>query len=464
MTTSPSVLRAGTRIDVGFLAILVALVILPLYPKVGLIAVRGTYVPIRLDDFVTLAVIGAWAVTLLRQRRMPRVPAIWPPVIVWLGLGLVALAIGAALLNTVNWGTGALFWAKPIEYLILGWAAYDLIDRPDRLRLVLSAVFVAASIVVAYAIFERFGWLPHAPNYATDVTSRRVLGSTMGDSHQMATYLGIVLLVGIAAWHLAPRLPRIAAFVAFGLTAYVLVHAAGRSEFLSLAACTGVLALWRPARVPALVMLAILAIAFVLPSGVEEGLDQAFGRHAPPPAAIASPGVTPGGSSSPSASAPPPISVSERFDKLEADRSLQIRMERWPVFFAIWLRDPIFGGGPSAATEAADGYYVRSLTEVGIAGTVAFAVMLLAVLLALRRTFQGGAGIVRAAAIGLFAGTFFISLVGVLIDSWVASRVMQLYWPLVGATLGAIASLRAVHEPSAVPAGMRTLAEPLRVD
>jgi hypothetical protein len=464
MTSSPSVLRSGGRIDVGFLAILAALVILPLYPKVGLIAVSGTYIPIRLDDFVTLAVIGAWVATLVRERRMPRVPPIWPPVVLWLGLGLVALAIGAAALNTVSWGTGALFWAKPIEYLALGWAAYDLIDRPGRLRLVLSAVFVAASIVVAYAIFERFGWLPHAPNYATDVTSRRVLGSTMGDSHQMATYLGIVVLVGIAAWHLAPRLARNAAFLGFGLTAYVLVHAAGRSEFLSLAVCTGMLAIWRPTRLPAVVMLAILAVAFVLPTGIEEGLDQALGRHAPPPAAVASPDLTPGGSASPSASAPPPISVSERFDKLEADRSLQIRMERWPVFFAIWLRDPIFGGGPSAATEAADGYYVRSLTEVGIAGTIAFAVMLLAVLLALRRTFQRGTGIVRAAAIGLVAGTFFISLVGVLIDSWVASRVMQLYWPLVGATLGAVASVRAVPERSTIQPDMGTLAEPMRVD
>jgi hypothetical protein len=463
MTASPSALRSGARIDVGFLAILAALVILPLYPKVGLFAVSGTYIPIRLDDFVTLGVIGAWGVTLVGERRLPRIPPIWLPIVAWLGLGLVALAIGAAALNTVNWGTGGLFWAKPIEYLALGWAAYDLVDRPGRLRVVLSAVFVAASIVVAYALFERFGWLPHAPNYATDVALRQVLGSTMGDSHQMATYLGVVVLVGIAAWHLAPRPARIAAFVGFGLTGYVLLHAAGRSEFLSLAVCTGVLAIWRPARTPAIVMLAILAVAFILPSGVEEGLDQALGRHAPPPGPVASPGVTPSGSEGPTAS-PPPISVSERFDKLEADRSLQIRMERWPVFFAIWLRDPIFGGGPSAATEAADGYYVRSLTEVGIAGTVAFVALLLTVLLFLRRSFLQGSGLIRAAAIGLFAGTFFISLVGVLIDSWVASRVMQLYWPLVGATLGTVAGLASIPGRSVAPSGVWTMPEPTRMD
>ena len=262
--------------DPGFVALLAALVILPLYPKVGLVAVQGTYIPVRIDDLVMLGVVVAWGATLLLDRRRPRVPSIAPAVVAWLAIGLVALVIGAALLGTISWVTGMLFWAKPVEYLALGWVAYDLVDRPGRLRLVLSVMLAAASAVVIYALFERFGWLPHAPNYATDVSVLRALGSTMGDSHQMATYVGLAALMAVALWHRAGSAVRGVGLVMLAVTAYVLAHAAGRSEFLSLAICMAALAAWRPARLPALAMVLLLAVSFALPSGVEQALDTAF--------------------------------------------------------------------------------------------------------------------------------------------------------------------------------------------
>jgi hypothetical protein len=460
ITISAGVSRLNSRIDVGMAALLAALVILPLYPKVGLIGVGGTYIPVRLDDFVTIAVLGGWAFTLYRARRLPRVPPIAPAVLAWLSIGLLALALGAAWLGTIAWSTGALFWAKPVEYLALGWVAYDLVDRPERLRLVLYAIFATASVVIAYALLERFGWVPPAPNYATDVTARRgALGSTMGDQHQLATYLGIVILIGIALWHRAPRAAKMAGIVGLGASAYVLAHAAGRSEFLSLAACSFVLAAWRPARLPAVVMLSFLAISFILPSGIEKALDDTVGHHTQPLVVTPSPGTLPGGSSTPSVPTPP-ISVADRVDDLEADRSLQIRLqERWPMFLKIAMRDPIFGAGPSAATEAADGYYIRSFTEVGLVGTLAFGAVILSVVLALRRVVRLTVRDPRAAGIGLLAATLFIALVGVLIDSWVASRVMQLYWPAIGATIASLASRHPSPSRPEVESGLAGLAD-----
>jgi hypothetical protein len=444
MKVATSAIRRDGRIDAGLIALLAALVIFPLYPKVGLIAIQGTYIPVRLDDFVTAAVLGCWAITLIRARRWPRVPPIAPAVLVWLAIGLVSVGIGAGILGTIGWGTGALFWAKPIEYLALGWVAYDLVDSPARLRLFLVAVFTAAAIVVVYALLERFGWAPRAPNYGNDVTLRRVLGSTMGDSHQLATYLGSVILLGIVLWHrLEPRF-RVVGIVALALSAYVLVHAAGRSEYISLAACTALLAIWRPARTPALAAIAILAVLFVLPPAVDASLTDVLGRRVEPVIASPAPGGGPGQTAAPGASPPPAINVAERFEGLEADRSLQIRMERWPVFIALAMRDPLFGAGPSAATEAADGYYVRSFTEVGIVGTLAFAAVIASVVFALRRVARGMSDVSQAASIGLIAATLFIALVGVLIDTWVASRVMQLYWPAVGAVLATIGSVAGV--------------------
>ena len=455
VTVPGAATRTSGRIDAGSAALIVALVLLPLYPKVGLIAVRGTYVPVRLDDFITLGVIAAWGITLVRARRLPRVPSIAPFVLAWLAAGLVALAIGAALLGTVSLDTGFLFWAKPIEYLALGWAAYDLLDSPERLRLAILAIFITAAVVLMYAMLERFHWVPPAPNYATDVTARRgVLGSTMGDQHQMASYLGIVTLLGIAMWQRYPGAVRITGILALAVTAYVVLHAGGRSEFFSLAICSLLLAAWRPARAPALAMVGFLAIAFLLPAPVERALDGQLGNRSgsqtvvlPTPGPSTQPG---GGSPEPSSSAPP-IDVSDRIDDLPDDRSLEIRFrERWPVFIQTALRNPLLGAGPSAATEAADGYYIRSFTEIGVIGTLIFGALILSVVVALQRVFRWADGTARAGAIGLMAGTLFVGLVGVLIDTWVASRVMQLYWPAVGTILAA-------GQLAGVPSGMRSL-------
>jgi hypothetical protein len=433
-------IRSDSRVDIGFLALLAALVILPLYPKIGLVSVSGTYIPVRIDDIVTLVVVAAWGWTLVRERRLPRVPPIAPFALAWLVAGLIALGIGAGLLDTIGWGTGALFWAKPIEYLLLGWAAFDLVNRPDRLRLVLVAVFAAAAVVLAYALLERFGWVAPAPNYATDVTARRgVLGSTMGDQHQMATYLGIVVLVGISIWNLVDRRLQLVGLVGIVVAAYVLGHAAGRSEYFSLMVCALPLALRRSTRVPAAVLVLSLVTVFFLPPVVERTLETALLRPDRPATGQPTPRPAPGSSLQPGASPGstlPPIDVSDRVGDLEADRSLEIRLrERWPMFFRIAMRDPLFGAGPSAATEAADGYYVRSFTEVGLVGTVAFLALVGSIVFGLWRVFRRGGPFAGSVALGLIGATAFVALVGLLIDTWVASRVMQLYWPLVGAAL-----------------------------
>lgn len=448
-------LRSGGRIDVAYVALLIALVILPLYPKVGLLSVSGTYVPIRLDDVVTVAVVVAWAWALARERRLPRIPPIAHFVVAWLAFGLIALVIGAAVLQTIGWATGFLFWAKPIEYLLLGWVAYDLVDRPERFRMMLWVVFLTAAVVLGYAMLERFDWVEPAPNYVYDVSQRRgELGSTMGDQHQMATYLGIVGLVGAALWHRASGPTRLVGLLGLAAIGYVVVHASARSEFLGLLGSAAVLAAWRPARLAATVLALSLVLSFMVPESVERTLDTVFLRGGSP-AETATPTRSPAGESprptspTPSGSgatppSAPPVDVSNRFDDLESDRSLEMRLrERWPMFLRIAARSPIFGAGPSAASEAADGYYIRSFTEVGLVGTTAFIAIIVAVVAWMRRASRVSDRLLAAAAIGFVFATIFTALVGVLIDTWVASRVMQLYWPLAGALLsGAVAGRR----------------------
>lgn len=440
-------LRRGSRTDLGMIGLLASLLILPLYPKIGLVAVKGTYIPIRVDDVVTAVVAALWLATLLRERRRPRLPGFAPVVAVWLAVGLVALVIGVLILGAITISTGLLFWAKPIEYLLLGWVAFDLVDVQPRLVAVVVVALIAASGVLGYALLERFGWLAHAPNYAMDVQYATTLGSTMGDSHQLASYMGLATLLAVAVWTWAPRGIRAGLIVWLALAAYVLSHAAGRSEFLGLLLCSGALVAWRPARIPAVSVVVFLVVAFMLPQGFEDSLDAVL-SHERPVAAIPSPGAN-GESPAPTAggpvASPAPVTVSDRFGQIAGDLSLQIRLERWRTFVALAMRDPLFGAGPSAATEAADGYFIRSFTEVGIVGTFVFVLLIVSILLWLLRSAMTAILLAQTVAIGMVAGTVFLLIVGVLIDVWTSSRPMQLYWPMIGSTIGVAAAGVNVH-------------------
>src|SRR5439155_14746424 len=124
------------------------------------------YIPVRIDDLVISGLIVIWVLTLATEHRKPRIPSAAPLAVAWILASLVAALVGAGIIHSVAWGTSLLFWAKLVEYLTLGWIAYDLASDFSRLRLVIGVTLVTAMIVVFYGILQRLEILPRAPNYA----------------------------------------------------------------------------------------------------------------------------------------------------------------------------------------------------------------------------------------------------------------------------------------------------------
>jgi O-Antigen ligase len=432
--------RSGAG-SVSFGTLLLALFLFPLYPKIGLVPISGTYIPIRLDDVITVGATVAWGVSLIAERRRPRIPPLAGFAVAWLLAGLVALIVGAGLQHTISATTGAFYWAKPIEYLLLGWMAFDLVTSRKRLKSVLTVILASAAVVIMYGLLQRLGLTPPPPTYIPGA-SFSVLTSTMSDPHELAIYLGLVAVIVMALWQYASTRWRLVGSAFLVALAYVLVHAGVRSEFIALLIVTVAFLWWRRTRLPSALLLASLLTVFFLPAGAESFLASTIAQpQIVTPGASATGGqpqiVAPGASVPLSAGS---ISVGDRFaGDLSRDVSLSTRLQnKWPNLLRIAWAHPFFGGGPSVATEAADGYYVRSLAEIGVIGTIAFLGLLLATLARLGVGFVRGGGLPGWLALAAFLGTLFVAAVGVLIDTWVSSRPMQLYWPLVGAALAGL--------------------------
>jgi hypothetical protein len=427
------------------IALLIALFVLPLYPKLGLIDVAGTYIPVRIDDLVIAAAGAIWIVALLRERRQPERPRqLSLAVALWLGVTLLAFLVGAFLLQSIGLLTGAAYWAKPIEYVLLGLMAYDLVATGQLpLRHLLTTVLGAAALVIGYGVLEHFGLVPHLPGVNPPPGGTI---STMGDYHELASYLGLILILVLCLWPRADtRGQRIGLLVLGGAGLAVLFWTGTRSEYLALFAVFFGFLFWRPTRRLAVVAMVTMVVLFVSP---------VVGYFLFPPPGLQE-AVTSGdvdlndlgafyNTTIRFAGAPMAYSLGERF------------LYKWPALIAGALQSPIVGLGPSAAGEAADGYYLRVFVESGLVGLVAFVTLIGTMFATAIRAARRSDGLPRNLAVAALAATAFVTIVGVLIDTWVASRVMELFWPLLGASLAAAAVsatagayTRAVAVPSA---------------
>jgi O-antigen ligase len=416
--------RASAR--AASLMLLAGLVALPLYPKIGLVAVSGTYIPIRFDDLIVVAVGLVWLAALFVARRRPFVPLpLAAAAAAWLAVGLLSLLIGSLLAGYVPLLTGFAYWAKPIEYLLLGWIAYDLVAAGSlSVRSILVVVLATAAVVVGYGLLERLQLVPRLPGMDPPAGTPT---STIGDLHELAGYLGIVVLAALATWEHWSGWAKWAV-LALALGAVSVIFFSGvRSEFIALGLCAALLAVVaRPSRLPALLSLGLMLFWLASPALAAFGLGVA-GIDAPTDTAV-------------------------RLGDESLARTLEIRLQiKWPAFIADTMESPLLGRGPSAATEAADGYYIRAFVETGLLGLIAFVTMIGCTAWLLWRRMRQGTDIGNALALGMLMGTLFVTLVGVLIDSWVASRVMELYWPLTGAALAGAPALLA-SETSSRPA------------
>ena len=109
------------------------LIIVPLLPKFPFFNVPGTYVAIRFEDVILLAL----AVILIPKLIFNFKNVVRDPIIaaflIFITVGLISLLAGTFLTQTVTLHLGLLHWARRIEYFVPFFAAYLLIPKENIL-------------------------------------------------------------------------------------------------------------------------------------------------------------------------------------------------------------------------------------------------------------------------------------------------------------------------------------------
>jgi O-antigen ligase len=416
---------------------LVAAIILaiPLYPKFPFITVPGTYVSIRLEDFLIAIVAIVWVVTVIPIIGKFIKNDINRAIMLFFMAGIISVLFAALVTNTITLQIGILHWARRIEYMLMFFVGVAAIYDRKNLKFYISCLGVVIVYAFVYGVAQKYFGLPIITTQNSEYSKGIALLYRPG-GHLVSTFAGhydlasllIVLLpifIGMFAFVKSSKIVRFLVLLIVLCGLWLLVNTASRISIASyfISATISLIILRKYLYILLLGFVSFLFVAFStsLISRYMEILTvtlNKLGNILVPEVSAQEAGVI-------------------------EDRSTSIRLNvEWPRALRALTKNPLLGTGFSSITLATDNDYLRMLGEMGILGFTAF----ILIFIRIWRRFIGviiklgkDKTLENAFIAGMIGAQFGVAINAIFIDIFEASKFAIIYWLLMGITIGLIA-------------------------
>jgi hypothetical protein len=428
----------------NLILLVLILVFIPLYPKFPLLGISGSYVSVRLDDFVVAMVFAVFLAQSLRRRFSDFFTPTSRAILLYLFTGVVATFAGIFVAKSADLGQGFLHTFRRFEYFSLFFCGFAFVKSLSDLRFLVKVILITSFIVALYGLGQAFLNFPVISTTNSEFSKGLALtlgpgariNSTFAGHYDLAAFSIFPLLLIIALLPLSkPKWP----LLIIGATIYwTLLLSASRITFVSFVATSSLLMMVIHKRLW-LVPLGFLVIIGVLLSPQLRGRYLELITTRLHLSAISV--VYAQTDSSPSATVNK--NVQTVADALQApavpeDRSFNIRLQvEWPRAIRAFKKNPVLGTGFSSVGLAVDNDPLRSLAETGILGTIAFLLIFIRFFkTSLRYLLKYS---LNPDLVSAVVATFSLSLLGLLINSlfidvFTASKIALTTWCLMGIT------------------------------
>lgn len=415
----------------GTAAILLAI---PLYPKFPFIRIPGTYVSIRLEDFLILAISFVVLVKYLPAVKDIFKNGIERSIILFLGISLLSLISGVFLLQTTEFRIGVLHWVRRVEYFVPFFVGLLVLksQKTGILNYFLKVLMVVVFVAFLYGFGQKYFNLPviitqseeYAKGVALSWTPGSHIASTFAGHYDLATFLVFVLPILISSFFiLKEKKMKIPLLVVIFCGLWLMSNAISRISVVSYL-LSAALALFLIRKYKAILPVIIISILFFSFSmdlwGRYKRIIDVYAQNETtlPQRRIDSETPT-----------PTPVPVFE-------DRSTSIRLNvEWPRAIRAFSKNPLLGTGFSSITLATDNDYLRLLGEVGILGFFSFLLIFFRIGTLLLKNFPLTGrfeGVALAFVGGTMGGVGGVFLNAVFIDVFEASKFAIIFWLLMG--------------------------------
>lgn len=440
---------------------------IPLYPKIPLFNVPGTFVAIRVEDFLVAVSVLVWAGHLLISGSLKYVfkDRVNRLLLLFWGIGALSIFSGIFLTQTTQPHLGILHYLRRIELMLLLPIAFTAIKNVRQLKICLIALAVVTVLVNIYALGQQYLQWPVISTGNSEFSKGQILyltpgaraNSTFAGHYDLAIFLSMVLVGVTTLFFTVNKYWKGIILTLSAVSFFVLILTAARQAFA--ATLIGVVvSLWLiKKRMIILLIIAIAAGALIYPSQLRDRLlstitiniQKGGERYEPintknknasfniPTLKVATISAVPEATTSTDYIASD-IAPGEPTDttQLGVYRSFAIRMNyEWPAAIRAFTKNPFLGTGYSSLGLATDNDVLRSLGEVGLLGTLAFVLLLIEVTKRIWSNLKSTDKFLRFFSAGILAMVLAFIVNSLLIDAFEASKVASLFWLLVGITL-----------------------------
>ncbi|MEK7526460.1 MAG: O-antigen ligase family protein [Patescibacteria group bacterium] len=424
------------------------LLAVPLYPKFPFLRIPGTYVSVRLEDFLMLLTFGVWFAYILPNiKSLLKNKLFWAVSLFWV-IGLVATLSGIFLTKTVDPHIGLLHWARRVQYvlpLFIGMATMKMVDGKKNLNFFVKTIMIVIFFAFLYGVGQKHFSLPiittqneeYAKGRALYYTLSGHLVSTFAGHYDLASYLILVtpmfvsiLLSDKAIEELGLSKSKAKSRAILGMTIgqslWLIIFTASRISIVSyiVAICIPLFLIKKYWAIP-IVFISVFVLTLIsgnlltryqqildiVVDKITYTVDQAITVHA------------------------------AGFVLAAEDRSTSIRLNvEWPRAIRALTKNPLLGTGYSSITLATDNDYLRFLGETGILGFLAFFLVFfksgIEFLKYTIENYSKESNLKSIFVYGMVGATVGILINAVFIDVFEASKLAIMFWLMMGLAIG----------------------------
>lgn len=430
--------------DIFKYGIAAILMVIPLYPKFPFLKIPGTYVSIRIEDF--LIFILALLFVLFFFKELPQLlkNRLESSILVFILIGFVSLLSAILVTKSVAPSIAALHWLRRIEYFvpmgigILYFKRYGVADLEFFIKVLMITVMV--SFIYGFGQMH-FSWpviITQNDEYAKGVALRWVTGSqlnsTFAGHYDLATFLVFSLPIFISLFFVVKGLWSRVSLAAVTLSSlWLLANTASRISIASylLAAVISLLLLKKYKAI--ILTLAVSMAVFSLTGNV-------IGRYTQVVTVYYQRIV-----SKFKVKAADTVGLPQRRENINSqptpapvfeDRSTSIRLNvEWPRAVRALKKNPLLGTGYSSITLATDNDFLRLLGEVGILGFLSFILIFSNIFNLARKMISKASklnGVELAFVVSFVGGLVGILLNAFFIDIFEASKFAIIFFLITG--------------------------------
>lgn len=414
------------------------LIVIPLFPKFPAFRVEGTYVSIRLEDFVILGVLLFFSIHIFINFNNLFKDSVVRSIILFLFVGLISLIVGIYLTQTLPLKIGLLHWLRRIEYMSLFVVGLIYVKTMFRNKkeeanyffgYLLKLLLLVNLIVFLYGISQRYFNLPviitQNEEYSKGVALRWTPGahinSTFAGHYDLASYLVLTIPLFVSAFFwFKDKYSKLVLGLSILFGFWLFSAAVSRISIVAflMATTISLFLLKKYKEIVLIVFVSIIAFGFSpdLRTRYERIFDVVKQKISSLVVVYADEG------------------------NVNEDRSTSIRFNvEWPRALRAFYKNPLLGTGYSSITLATDNDYLRALGETGLLGLSAFLLIFISIFKRLfafnfNKTEDGG-------IYSIFVASIVGSLVGILvtsifIDIFEASKFALVFWLIMGMIIG----------------------------